>query len=224
MTRKSAPAAMHTLYGSQGSGSASVEAALEIGALPYRLVRASTWEPDSAQAELRRVNPLGQVPTLVLPGGGVLTESAAILIHLGLQAAPGLLLPADAAARAQSIRGLVFIAANCYSAISIIDYPERWTEATTEKGREQLRAGTRERLHQHWEVFADTFTADPFFNGQSPGALDLLAATVSKWGGTRDHLREHRPHFLAALLRIETHPAVASVFARHWDAPGADAD
>jgi len=208
----------YTLYGSRGSGSAAVEAALEICGLPFRSVRASTWEADSAQAELRRVNPLGQIPTLVLPGGGVLTESAAILIHLGLQAKPGLLLPADAAGSAQCIRGLVFIAANCYSAISIIDYPERWTEASGEKGREQLRAGTRQRLHQHWEIFADTFTADPFFNGAAPGALDLLAAVVSKWSGTRDHVRRHRPDFFAALQRIESHPSVAPVFARHWDA------
>ena len=28
--------------------------------------------------------------------------------------------------RAQALRGLVFIAANCYAAIGVIDYPERW--------------------------------------------------------------------------------------------------
>jgi len=213
------PETPYTLYGSRGSGSAAVEAGLELCGLPFRSVRASTWEADSAQAELRRVNPLGQIPTLVLPDGGVLTESAAILIHLGLQARPGLLLPADAAARAQCIRGLAFIAANCYSAISIIDYPERWTDTTDEKGREQLRAGTRRRLHQHWEIFADTFTAAPFFNGATPGALDLLAVVVSKWSGTRDHVRRHRPAFFAALQRIESDPRVAPVLARHWDAP-----
>jgi GST-like protein len=217
--RANAPTTEFTLYGSRGSGSAAIEAALEICGWPYRSVRASTWEPDSAQAELRRVNPMGQIPTLIVPGGAVMTESAAILIHLGLQAEPGLLLPADAGARAQSIRGLVFIAANCYSSISIIDYPERWTEAASEKGREQLRAGVRQRLHQHWEIFADTFAADPFFNGRTPGALDLLAAVVSKWSGTRDHVRQHRPDFFAALQRIEAHPPVAAVFARHWDAP-----
>lgn len=216
MTKQSDPASESTLYGSRGSGSAAVEAALELCGLPYRSVRASTWEPDSAQEELRQVNPLGQIPTLVLPGGAVLTESAAILIHLGLHAKPGLLLPEDDLARAQCIRGLVFIAANCYSAISIIDYPERWTEAASEKGREQLRAGTRQRLHRHWEIFADTFHADPFFNGPSPGALDLLAAVVSKWSGTRDHVRSARPDFFAALGRIEAHPVVARVFARHW--------
>ena len=36
--------------------------------------------------ELKRVNPLAQIPTLVLDDGSVLTEVAAILIHLGLDA------------------------------------------------------------------------------------------------------------------------------------------
>jgi GST-like protein len=209
----------YTLYGSRGSGSAAVEVALEACGLPYRTVRAATWEPDSALEELRAVNPLQQVPTLVLPDGGVMTESAAILLHLGIDVPEARrLLPADAGARAQAIRGLVFIAANCYSAISIADYPERWTLGTSDAAREELRQGTRKQLHRHWEIFADTFAAAPFLCGPQPGALDFLAAVVSKWSGTRAHLREHRPAFLATLERIEANESVAPVFKRHWDA------
>ena len=102
---------MYTLSGSRGSGSAIAEAALERCGIAYRTVRASAWEADSAIEELKRVNPLGQIPTLVLPDGSVLTESAAILIHLGLEHPASGLLPADASARAQTLRGLVFIAA-----------------------------------------------------------------------------------------------------------------
>ncbi|MDP3762277.1 MAG: glutathione S-transferase family protein [Ramlibacter sp.] len=209
----------YTLYGSRGSGSAAVEVALEACGLAYRMVRAATWEPDSALEELRRVNPMQQIPTLVLPDGGVMTESAAILLHLGFDVPAGRrLLPEDSGARAQAIRGLVFIAANCYSAISIADYPERWTLSTDDKGREDLRQGTRKQLHRHWEVFADTFTGTPFLSGAQPGALDFLAAVVSKWAGTRAHLRENRPKFLGTLESIEAHDIVAPVFARHWDA------
>jgi len=208
----------YTLYGSRGSGSAAVELGLQACGLPYRQVRASTWEPDSALEALRNVNPLQQIPALVLPDGSVMTESAAILLHLGLDVPAGRhLLPADPMARAQAIRGLVFIPANCYSAISIIDYPERWTLDESEKGRDDLREGTRRRLHRHWEIFADTFEGTPFLSGQQPGALDFLAAVVSKWSGTRAHLREHRPVFLATLEAIDAHPSVAPVFQRHWE-------
>jgi GST-like protein len=208
---------MYTLFGTRGSGSAAVEIALEACALPYRLVRASSWEDDSARAELRKANPLEQIPTLVLPDGSVLTESAAILIHLGLAAAPGRLLPQDDNARAQALRGLVFIAANCYSAISIIDYPQRWTTEEDKPSHDALRLGARRQLHRHWEIFADTFAGRPYLNGAAPGALDFLAAVVSKWSGTRAHVREHRPAFFELLQRIDAHELVAPVFRRHWD-------
>lgn len=207
---------MYTLYGFKGSGSASTEMALRVARLEYRVVSAASWEPSSALDELRKVNPLLQIPTLVLPDGSVLTESAAILIHLGLVAPPGLLLPADPSARAQAIRGLVFIGANCYSAISISDYPERWTTDTDKQAIEAVRAGARKQLHRNWEIFADTFKASPFLNGQAPGALDFLAAVVSKWSGARPHLKEHRPAFSRLLQRIESHESVAPVFAAHW--------
>jgi GST-like protein len=209
--------ASYTLFGTQGSGSAAVEAALHLAGCEHRLVQASSWQADSAQEELRRHNPLMQIPTPLLPDGSVMTESAAILIHLGLSHPEAGLLPDEPMARAQALRGLVFIAANCYSAISISDYPERWTSSTETAAIEALRQGTRAQLHRHWEIFADTFPARPLFlSGAAPGALDLLAAVVSKWSGTRPHLQAQRPAFYATLLAIEQHPGVAAVFKRHW--------
>ncbi len=207
-----------TLYGYPGSGSAAVEIALDRIGQPYRRVDAASWAPDSAVDALARVNPLRQIPTLVLSDGSVLTESAAILIHLGLAWPQSDLLPSAASARAQAIRGLVYIAANCYAAISIGDYPERWCAEPTEAVVDNIRRGTRVRLHRHWEIFADTFMplAAPFLSGERLGALDLLAAVVSKWTGTRPHLQQHRPAFFALLQRIEAAPDVAPVFARHW--------
>ncbi len=214
---------MWTLYGSVGSGSAAVEMALQRCGLPYRVVRASTWEADSAQAELQRANPLGQIPALLAPNGSVLTESAAILIHLGLANPASGLLPAEEDARAQAIRALVFIAANCYAAIGVIDYPERWCHSADAAVLDAVRAGARARLHRYWELFADQFAAadTAFLGGAEPAAVDMLAAVVSRWSGARGHLRLARPALLATLQRVETHPALAPVFARHWPEPRA---
>jgi GST-like protein len=208
----------YTLYGSRGSGSAAIEIALAACKQPFEHVTASSWEPQSAQRELKRLNPLRQIPTLRLPDGSVLTESAAILIHLGLTFPTSGLLPKAAGARAQALRGLVFIAANCYAAIGIVDYPERWTTATTKPAHDKVRQAARRRLHQHWEVFADTFAAAPYLSGKQPGALDFLAAVVSRWSGTRAHVTKARPRLAAALRRIEAHALVKPVFAAHWDA------
>jgi GST-like protein len=214
-------ACMFTLYGSTGSGSAAVEAALLLCGAPFRMVRASSWEPDSDHAALLKVNPLGQIPTLELPDGGALTESAAILIHLGLVYPESGLLPSDASARAQAIRGLVYVAANCYAAIGVIDFPERFSEGGDEVLHKAIRAGARRRLHQCWDVFADQFGTDqPFLGGERPGALDLLATVVSRWSGARAHLLKHRPALHAVFERTQAHPALAALFARHWPKAG----
>ena len=205
---------MLTLYGTKGSGAAAIEAALARAGIAYTGVDAASWNPGPGFDELLRVNPLGQIPTLLLADGTVLTESAAILIHLGLTTPPGLLLPAEAGARARVLRGLVYIATNCYAAISVIDYPERWCEPCDESMKSHIRAGTRLRLHEHWRVFADEFSIG--FDAGSPGALELLATVVSKWSGARVMLQSERPAFHAQLLRVEQHPDVAAVFQRHW--------
>jgi GST-like protein len=207
---------MVTLYGSKGSGSASIEAALEIAGLAYRRVEAASWTPSPGLDELKRVNPLAQIPTLVLDDGSVLGESAAILIHLGLAHPESGLIASEPARRAQQIRGLVYIAANCYAGIGILDYPERWYPDPDDAVRKAMQTRGRARLRELWEIFADQFPAAPWLSGDRLGALDLLAATVSKWSGARQALAASRPGFSALLARIEADPRVAAVWARHW--------
>ena len=206
------------LYGSRGSGSAIAELGLVKAGVAYEARRASRWEADSAFDELLTINPLGQIPTLVLPDGAVLTESAAILIHLGLEHPASGLLPADPLARAQTLRGLVWIAANCYALITVADYPERYTESTADAERESVRRSARRQLHEAWDRFADLFPASPFLGGAEPGALDFMAVVVSRWSGTRAHLKTSRPAFSAVLHAIEAHASVAPVFSRHFGA------
>ncbi|WP_324019700.1 glutathione S-transferase N-terminal domain-containing protein [Pantoea sp. JZ29] len=73
---------MYTLYGSARSGAAAIEMALSLAGAEYTTVEASSWHKDSGFETLKRLNPLVQIPTLILPDGAVLTESAAIMIYL----------------------------------------------------------------------------------------------------------------------------------------------
>ncbi len=209
---------MYTLYGFRGSGSAAVEMALERAGVSFKTVEAASWEQSSSIQELETLNPLKQIPTLVLPDGSILTESAAILIQLGLTYPSSGLLPVDPTPRAQAIRGLVYIAANCYSAIGIIDYPERWLAEKDDSMKESVRSGAQQRLHKNWDIFADMFPDATFLGGNEPNALDYLAVVVSKWSGTRAHLGDTRPDFLALLERVDSHPDIAPVLDRHWHA------
>ena len=202
---------MLTLYGAKGSGSAAIESGLTIAGLPFKVVEAASWEPGPGLDQLKRVNPLAQIPTLVLEDGTVMTESAAILIWLGQRYPKSGLLPAESA---PTLRGLVFIAANCYAAIGVIDYPERFCADCDKATAERIRTGAKARLHLYWDMFADQFGA--LFKPAAPGALELLAATVSRWSGARAHLKEHRPAFYAMLEKVEADPRISAIFRRHW--------
>jgi GST-like protein len=210
---------MLTLYATKGSGSAAVEAALALAGLEARLVDAASWQESPGLEALKKVNPLAQIPTLVLDDDGILTESAAILIHLGLVHPHSGLFATDASIRAQQIRGLVFIGANCYAGIGILDYPERWVADPDDALRKAMQTRGRARLHELWQIFADQFPAQPWLSGERLGALDILAATVSKWAGARKALAGSRPEFARVLGRVDADPRIAAVWARHW--PGA---
>jgi len=207
---------MLVLYGTQGSGSAAAEAALDIAGIDYRKVDAASWKESPGLEELKRVNPLAQIPTLVLEDGSVLSEVAAILIHLGLVHPENGLLSTEPSRRAQQIRGLVYIAANCYAGIGILDYPDRWYRDPDDAAKKAMEERGRARLHELWDIFADQFPATPWLSGDRIGALDILAATVSMWSGARKALATSRPDFSALLARIEADPRVAAVWARHW--------
>ncbi|PRA11450.1 MULTISPECIES: glutathione S-transferase N-terminal domain-containing protein [Pseudomonas] len=204
---------MYTLYGIDESGSCMIEIALQRCAVPWRRVDAASWADGEGSSELARINPLKQVPTLVTPDGQVLTESAAILIHLGLEFPDSHLLSDN---RAQIIRGLVYIAANCYSAIGIIDYPQRWLGNVNDTVQAQLVTGTRRYLHQAWVVFADQFADQLLAANNTPNALGLMAAAVSRWDEARDALNGLAPGFAQTLAQVDADPLVAPVFARHW--------
>ncbi|MGY2399261.1 glutathione S-transferase N-terminal domain-containing protein [Pseudomonas sp. SDO5271_S396] len=204
---------MYTLYGIDESGSCMIEIALQRCGVPWRRVDASSWATGEGSDELARINPLKQVPTLVTPNGQVLTESAAILIHLGLEYPSSELLAGN---RAQILRGLVYIAANCYSAIGIIDYPQRWLGNVNETVQTQLVTGTRRYLHQAWVVFADQFAEQLFAPGGAPNALGIMAAAVSRWDEARDALNGLAPGFAQSLAQVDADALVAPVFARHW--------
>ena len=84
---------------------------------------------------MRKVNPLGRIPSLVLDGGEVLIDSAAILDWLDQEVGPGrALLPAEGAERRRALR-LIALATGAIDKIGAATYERivrpsafRWPE------------------------------------------------------------------------------------------------
>jgi GST-like protein len=209
------------LHGRPGWGSAIVEAQLCWYGLPFRTEDCGDLlASEAARERLRPLNPLAQVPVLVLPDGQVLTESAAITLHLADLSGRDDLVPGPKAPeRAAFLRWLVFLVANVYPTFTYGDIPERFVKAEGAAAgfREELDALVR-RLWTAVEAAAGT----PHFLGARFSALDLYLAVMTRWRPGRAWFAEHAPRLRAAADAASARAELAAVFARHFPARPAD--
>ena len=130
----------YTLYTAKRSGAASVEVLLNALALDVDLKDATPWSepPGPFFEELKQVNPLGQLPTLITPGGEVLTESVAVLWTLLERHPSEWVPPLSTRDRAKCLRWMQFAASTVYTAVGVADYPSRWTTAADDAARKAV--------------------------------------------------------------------------------------
>ena len=168
------------LYGIPGWGSAIVEAQLVWYGAPFEFEKIGDLfkEKDAAQ-RLRALNPLAQVPTLVLDDGEVMTESAAITLYLADLYGMGDLVPMPGESeRAKFLRWLVFITSNIYPTYTYADDPSRFVKG------EEAQAAFKESVDAYqkrlYGMLHDACPG-PFFLGQRFSAIDIYIAVLSHW-------------------------------------------
>ena len=116
----------YKLYGRRNAGSLAPQMLLEEIGASYELIWVGKT-PAELEA-LRRINPAGKIPALVLPDGASVTESAAILIHLtNAHPEAGLAPHAGSTAHARFLQWMVFLSANVYEAALRYFYSERYS-------------------------------------------------------------------------------------------------
>ena len=187
-------------------------------ALEVDLKDATPWSepPGPFFEELKQVNPLGQLPTLITPGGEVLTESVAILWTLLERHPSEWVPPLSTRDRAKCLRWMQFAASTVYTAVGVADYPSRWTTASDDAARKAVEDAAVARMKLGWDVIAAEYQGTPFFLGERPYVCDIYLANLSKWWKMRDHLRAEHPAFCDLMERVDALPEVAPVWQRHW--------
>jgi GST-like protein len=208
----------YELIGSRGCGSAIVEAALRLAGLDTHLTDLPYLKPGPGRDRLLRLNPLGQVPTLILPGGAVLTESAAMILHLNDVAPHANLAPAlGSFQRVRFFELLVRLTSAVYPTFTYGDEPERWT-GPGEAAR-RLRAATDERRQTLWHSIEQQVGA-PHVLGDQFSALDLYVAVMTRWRPRRAWFDRHCPRLAAVAEQAAGHRQVRDVLHRHFSGAG----
>lgn len=195
------------VVGEAGSGSVAIEAALTLLGLPYGRAETSTDNPQGAAG-----TPMGQAPVLILPGGEVMTESAAILLWLADSHPDASLSPPLASPlRPAFLRWMMFVSAAIYAHYWARDFPARVVsgEAAQREVRERLNA----RIVHAWGVMEGQITPGLYLLGDDLTVLDLYVMVVSRWTPRRVLHEEIAPRIGEVVRRVESDPRLAALLA-----------
>ena len=202
------------LLGCKGCGSAIVECAFAHAAIALDCEEVDYSDESPTRERLLAVNPLGQVPALVLADGRVLAESAAILHFVDdLAPAAGLIPARGDPSRPLFYRWLVFLVAAIYPTFTYGDDPKKWV--ADETGAKLLRESTDRHREALWKQ-VEAAAAEPWFLGARMSAIDLYFAAMTRWRPGRKWFAANAPKVLAIAERAAALPEIAPVMRRNF--------
>lgn len=205
-----------TLYGAEASGSIAVEAALTLLDIPYTLIEGATWAEAAARDRVAPQNPMRQIPTLVLPGGEVMTESAAILIDLADAHPQARLAPTQQQAplRRQFLRWMVYVSSAIYS-LHWIKPDVRRIGAPPEL-RDSVVDAVHDRIAFCWANMDAQLQPGRYLLGDDMSVLDLYVTVVSRFGPWRERFYAVAPKMTDVVRRVDADPRLADFWARRF--------
>src|ERR1700723_3025374 len=171
------PGSSYRLYARQGAGSLAPQMLLEEIGAAYELVWVSK-APSEIEA-FRRISPAAKIPVLMLPDGTVVSESAAILIHLTNAHPAAALAPvAGSSAHAHFLQWMVFLSANAYEAALRFFYPDRYS-AAGEAAAAQIKSQALADWGRHFEMVDAALS--PYVLGAELSAADHYLHMLASW-------------------------------------------
>lgn len=203
---------MMKLYGVRGWGSGITEGMLCIAGKDYEFIDIDGFENPGPNRELlRTVNPLLQVPALVLDDGTILTETAAITLYL-IDAGAALAPASGTTDRAVFYRLLIWFVANVYPSFTYGDHPERWAPSAPD----ELLAATDEYREDLFRWLEDQ-VVEPFVLGSTLSAPDIYIAAMVTWRPRRAWFQANTPKIARIAEKTQTYPGLADVMrANGW--------
>lgn len=212
----------YIVYGAAGSGSVPIEAALTLIGAPYEVIGDDVMRPVALNAAANALNPLKQVPVLVLPTGEVMSESAAILTYLADRHPEARLAPRpDDKRRPAFLRWMTYVSTAIYGLAWVRADPMRLVADATQAPIVQDRIA--ERRADCWRHMDSQIEPDLFLLGDALTVLDLYVATVSRWSPRRSRFYGEAPRMAAIVRRVDADPRLADFwdvrfpFAEGWE-------
>ncbi len=204
-----AEATVLTLYGARACGSIAVEAALTLLSVPHALVEGTTWAEETARDRVAPINPMRQIPTLVLPDVEIMTESAAILIcRADVYAAHGLAPTPTDPRRGQFLRWMVYVSSAIYALHRI--KPDVARIGAPQSARASVADAVHVRIAFCWSIMDRQLEPGQYLLGEQLSVLDLYVTVVSRFGPWRSRCYDVAPRMTPVVRRVDEDPRLAA--------------
>jgi len=184
----------------------------EIGA-EYRLVLVDRGQNQHKSPEYLKLNPNGRIPVLV-DGGLVLYEAAAICLHLADRHAAAQLAPAlGSDERSEFYKWLIYLTNTLQAELLLYFYPERLTDDADAAA--QVKAHAERRVGDMLDLIEATLAAGPgpFLLGAQYRAVDAYLLMLCRWTRGMRHPARDRPYLGRFLGTVMARPATQRAFA-----------
>ena len=198
------------LYYSRSTASLVVHWLLiELG-IPHELHELDFDKRDQKSDDYLKLNPAGVVPTLVMDGQ-VITETAAILMHLADTHPRADLAPAVASMqRAQYYRWMLFCANTLMPAYRAWFYSD---EIAGEANVEATEQHARAKLEKAWDQVADHLEAHgPYLLGAQRSAADFLLTMLMRWSRNMPRTATEWPNLATLAQRMKARPSFKKLY------------
>jgi glutathione S-transferase len=185
----------------------------EIGA-NYDLVLVDRASNAQKSREYLEINPNGRIPTLV-DGGLIVSEAAAIMLHLVDQHADAGLAPdVGTPERAKFYQWLTFLTNSLQEELMIWQYPDRLASSDT-AAAETVKRGAEARANTFLDVIEDHLaTNGPLFLGNRLSAVDFYLVMLSRWARPMERPPRSRPNIAKLLDRVTALSSVRRAYER----------
>jgi len=200
----------YTLYSHDGSGGFAVEAALVKAGAAHKVIVVDTAKGEQNRPEFVAINPMRQVPALILPDGTVMTESAAIVVHLANAFPDQGLAPKPATpAHARFLRWMFFMAANLYEGDLRYFYADRYT--TDPAGIAGVKSAGAAHMKKSFAIVEEALSQGPFLCGADLTMADVYLAMLTAW--SPEPIASRR--LQAVSQAVAADPQIAPLWLRH---------
>jgi len=171
---------VYKLYWAPNTGAFAPDVVLTLSGAPFERQRVDYDGKEQEGEAYLQINPMGQIPVLLLPDGTAMTESAAMVLHLvdrfpEAKLAP----PPGTSARASFDRWLLFLAVNVYGADLRLYYSGRFTADPA--GADGVRQAAERDLQKQFAILETALDPGPFLTGEAFGAADIYLMMLADW-------------------------------------------